>query len=373
MSGLLFCGIHRAEIRMAGGLILVGEVTSIIRVDWERKRDDISLANVWSAITYPECAWLGNIQTGVHELHLYRNDVPVWQGPITRLEYRKDIVEIYASDILWVAKNKALESSYNNKYPNVKKVGYMMSWLLKEQTFSKADWAAWNMSGRVHWVQMDANVGEEPKTTRAVLALSTTTWEDFDKYAEDSGMDYTVIGRDIYFWDTHYRWNVLPPLIGKYVAGDTLAVVEYGNELATRVYVTNGSGKASKAEAPADEMARYPSPIEHVISSWNEAAGTATPAAEDLAAWVTQSKSLVDRSSPAPVRVRLGENSSLMPDAPYDINDLMAGAWLIVRVEKLARTMEEWHKVEHLGVREEGGGETVTISTVSAPRNALDP
>ncbi len=373
MSGPLFCGIHRAEIRMAGGTVVVGEVPYLIRVDWERKRDDISLANIWAAIQWPECGWLGNVQTGVHELHIYRNDVPVWQGPITRLEYRKDVVEVYASDILWVAKNKALESSYNNKHPNVKAVGYMMSWLLNEQTFSKPLWAAWNMTGRIHWVKMEVVGEKEPDTTRAVLGLSMTTWEDFDKYAEDAGMDYTVLGRDIYFWDTHYRWKVLPDLTEDYVAGDGLAVVEYGNELATRIYVTNGSGKASKSDAPAAEMARYPSPIEHVISSWNEAAGTATPTNEDMTAWTSQSTALVDRSSPAPVRIRVGENSRLTPDAPYDINDMMAGAWLRVRVERLARTLEEWHKLEHLGVREEAGKEVVSISTVSGPTNAVDP
>ena len=43
-----------------------------------------------------------------------------------------------------------------------------------------------------------------------VNAYQYTVWEDFDAYAEDSGTDYTVVNRDIYYCDTHLAWNIIP-------------------------------------------------------------------------------------------------------------------------------------------------------------------
>lgn len=370
-TGPLLCGIHRAEIRQAGGQAVVGELPDLIKVNWERRRDDISLANVIIPIEGPTCSWYGNLRTGKHELHLYRNNEPVWQGPLTRLEFRRDVAEVYASDMLWVAKNKALEAGYNHAYPNIREVGTVMEWLLNEQTFQKPGYTRWNMAGRVKRMRMNTATGKEPETSRAVPALSVTTWEDFDKFAEDSGVDYTVLGRDIYIWDTHYRWYVMPPLLEQYIGGE-LAVVEYGNEMATRVYTTNGSGKAGRADAPAAEQADL-GIFEHVVSSWNEAAGATNPTTADLAAWTKQAQSLVDRASPAPVRIRVSDNTTLLPNAPYGINDLMPGGWMQVKVTSLVRTLEEWHKLDSMSVTEDGSGEQIAITTISGPANALDP
>lgn len=362
---MLGCGTHTAFIMERGGVEVVGELEKITKVEWDRRRDDISIANVFVSFDGACPNWMGNVESGGHnELHIYRNGVPVWQGPLTRIEYRQDAVEFYASDILWIAKNSALTKGYSHKWPNIAAVGWVMNQLLRERTFMKHG-DPWNGVDGIRWL-----VGpDEPKTSRVTAAWSTTTWEDFDRFAEDSGMDYTVVGRDILFWDTHYKWATLPDLVEAYLT-QTLAVVEYGNEFATRIVVTNGKGQAGLATAPAWGIKKY-GYIDHVVNSWNEAAGEkATP--EELAAWTEQARALLRASFPAPVRVRVSEGTGLRPDAPYDINDLVAGKWLTVVCTSVARAVTQLHKLDRVHVIETSGTETVSISTVAAPLTVVE-
>lgn len=179
-------------------------------------------------------------------------------------------------------------------------------------------------------------------------------------------MDYTVIGRDIYFWDTHLLWRTIEPdLTERYLPGG-LEIVEYGNEFATRVFVTNGNGYYAVRSAPAWALAKFGN-IDHVVSSYNEAAAAAAPTTAEVRGWGEQAQATLDNSFPAPVRVRVPENSGLSPEAPFDINDLIAGAWIRVETTSLCRTTDQWHKLDHVNVHEEDGEEKVTISTVTAP------
>lgn len=363
----LGCGEHTAFIKERGGTITVFELDSLSQVNWNRQRDDISQAHVEVNATAECCQQMGGLLTGFHELHILRDGIPVWQGIVTRLEYERERVTVFAEDILWVAKNTALDVGYNKAYPNIAKGGWVMNWLLTTQTYSKYG-DPWKMAGHIHWVQG----ADDPSTSSAVKAWSMTTWEDFDKYAEDRGMDYVVVGRDIYFWDTHLKWRMLSDdLIGEYLLGD-MAVVEYGNEFCTRVIVTNGNGYASQAVAPAWGISKY-GYIDHVESSFNEAAANEVPTNEEKKAWQEQAQSNLDLCFPAPTRIRVSENSTLSPEAPYDINDLIPGSWVRVVVDDLCRTMDQLHKLHSVDVTEEDGKETVKITTSAAPENVVEP
>jgi hypothetical protein len=361
----LGCGHHRAFIVKRGGVDVIGEVTPLLQTRWERRRDDISQASVIIGADGDCCEWLGEVRTVKHELHLYRDEVKVWEGVITRLEYRSDVVEVYAQDILWVAKNTALEEGYSNAFPNVGTCGHRMGWLLNEQTYAKYG-DPWNMTNRLHRI-----VGsEEPKTSKVVRAFTGTTFDDFDKFAEDSGMDYTVIGRDVYWWETHLKVWTLPPLLPEYLEAEP-AIVEYGNEFATRVFVTNGNGATSMAQHPPEVLAEW-GYVDTVNSTWNEADGNETPTDEELAAWYEQAKAYLGQTPEPPAQVRVTQNTGLSQDAPYDINDLRPGSWLIASVTSLCRQLESWHKLDSVNVSEENGKEVVAITTITAPAKGVD-
>jgi hypothetical protein len=361
------CGTHRAFIRTRGGREEVMELTPLTKVVWGRIRDDISSANVFVGVTPECCDDLGKIETVVHELFITRNDVPVWQGPITRLEYRYDTVEIWASDVLWVAKHTALAKGYSQKHPNVTKCGWRMNWLLRKETYEKGG-DPWNVVPGIRWIQG----GDEPQSSKVVNAWSGTTWDDFDKYAEDGGMDYTVVGRSIMFWDTHLRWATLPDLFDYYLT-DEPAVVEYGNQFQTRAIVTDGNGYAGFYTVPDKAILAKFGYVDVIHSAYGEGQSTtAKPTAADLRAWTQQAKRLVEADPVPPVRVRVSENSGLLPEAPYGINDLVPGVWVRVRVTRLCRKVDEWHKLDQVTVTEEDGKEIVQVSTVSAPKKVVD-
>jgi hypothetical protein len=361
------CGVHTAFIYKRGGRELVMELTPLAKVVWTRIRDDISVANVFVGITPECCEQLGNIKTVAHELHIFRNGVKVWEGPIIRLEYMLDRVEVWAQDILWVAKHTALSKGYNQKAPNTAFCGWRMNWLLRDMTFAKYG-DPWNALAGIQWVKG----GSEPKTSRVVNAWSCTTWDDFDAYAEDVGMDYAVINRQVLFWNTNLKWRVLPPLYDYYLQVPPVAV-EYGNEFQTRAVVTDGNGYAGMYTVPDKNVIAEYQMIDLVRSSYQEGQSTSSkPSASDIKAWTEQAKALVEANPVPPVRVRVSENTGLLPSAPYDINDLIPGVWVQVHVTRLCRQVSEWHKLDSVAVTDEGGKETVQISTVSAPKKVVE-
>jgi hypothetical protein len=300
----------------------------------------------------------------------------VWQGPITRLEYQSDVVDIFADDMLWVAKRTAVTSGYDMSYPNIGNVLDRMEWLMNTQTFAKYG-DPWQMiPGHIHKIKQLQ--GGDPRSSRAVNAYSVTTWEDFDKYAEDMGTDYTVVNRDIYFWDINYAWNVLPDLTQDHIS-EWPRIVEYGSEFASRFIITNNQGYAGIATADVNVIEDY-GYIDMIDSTWNEAAASAagTPnvvTPEELVEMQLNSSRQLSSRNPPPVAIVVPANASLMPSSPWEVANMIPGSWFIVRVTKgLCRKLAEWQRLHEVNVTEDvDTGEQFGITCVSAPSTRVNP
>lgn len=245
MAAQFTCGTHTAEVWVRGGQTFVGDLTPLTYCRWERVRDDISTAQVNLPPTEC-CELLGDLRSVYHELHVFRDGEPVWEGPITRIEYEHDEVRVYAEDILFVAKRKVLAVGYDNSYPNIGYVMNRIDWLLRDQCYA-LDGDPWKAVPHLHLLS-PFNTG--PRTSRAVAAYEMYVWQDFDKYAEDHGSDYTVVNRDIYYWDHGLNFKPLPDLDEAHLS-QFPRLVEYGNELYTRGFVSNAKGYAGVAVAPS--------------------------------------------------------------------------------------------------------------------------
>jgi len=226
-------------------------LTPLTAVRWSRIRDAISEG--YAVVGTTECCdLLGDLRTVRHELHIVRDGDEVWQGPITRLEYEFDNVKVYAEDMLWVAKRTVLKTGYNNGSPNpLGNVVDRMDWLLRSQTYAPHG-DPWRMVSHLHPIHHD----DDPTTSRKAAAFQYYTWEDFDKYAEDHGTDYTVVNRDIYYWDVHLRWKIIASLGDDHLS-QFPRIVEYGNQAATRGYVSNTEGYAGIAFTPQAQIDAY--------------------------------------------------------------------------------------------------------------------
>jgi hypothetical protein len=358
------CGRHRAFVYERGGTTPVGELTPATSVRWNRIRDNISEAYAQIGTTNC-CDLLGDLRTVLHELHIERDGVEVWQGPITRIEYEWDNVKIYAEDMLWVAKRTVLRTGYDQSYPNIGNVVDRMDWLLRSQTFARNN-DPWKMVPHLHPVRTT----DEPSTTRKVGAFQYYTWEDFDKYAEDNGTDYTVVGRDIYYWDVHLRWKIIASLSDDHLS-QFPRIVEYGNQAATQGFVSNTEGYAGTASAPQTMLDLY-GDIDWLITNLDDS-DLSAPNAAEIESWSkTAARNIADRA-PAPVAIVIPANTTLLPGAPWAVEDLVPGAWFIATATRMCRKISEWQRLHEVRVEESAPkGETVSFTAVAAPGSVSD-
>lgn len=360
------CGKHRAFIYERGGVVPVTELTPLSSVSWERVRDEISVAYI-TVPTHECCEELGNLRTILHELHLERNGEIVWQGPITRLEYEHDQVQVYAEDILWVAKRSVLEVGYNQTSPNTASVIDRMDWLLRQQCYNK-DGDPWNMLSHLHPQSHDG----DPRTSKKVNAYQFYVWEDFDAYAEHNGTDYTVVNRDIYYFDLNLAWKVIPPLDELHLS-QFPRIVEYGNQLATRGFVNNGSGVTGSAMAKDPQMTLLYGNVDTLTSVMQDGTEEA-PTAEEIEQWNATAARHIDGTAPSPMSLNIPENTTLMPSAPWAISDLVPGAWFEASSSSLCRQLTAWQRLHRVHVTEKAPeGENIQITAIATPTTRVDP
>ena len=387
------CAHHRAFVYAQGGVTRIAELAPLSAVRWQRIRDDVSTAQA-TLPTDQCCDVLADLRTIKHELHIERDGHKVWQGPITRIEYEIDETKVFAEDVLWPTRRAVIEIGYDQTYPNLWWVIDRMEWLLYHAYFRGGD--RWRMTtGRIRPVRGP----DDPRTSRVVNAWQMYVWEDFDKYAQDYGADYTVINRDIFFWDTQMQWMILPPLDETHLS-DYPRIVEYGNQAGTRGVVTNGQGYAGISEINEAGAAEFG------LIDWlttNEQDGSSDegedpdatppttgdpsdedaplepevvppPTPEELAQWTDTARRSIAERSPPPVAVVIPANTTLMPGAPWSIDHLVPGAWFRINVSRLCRTVSEWQRLQEITVTEEAPrGEQVNFSAVSAPAHIVGP
>ena len=115
-------GVGRPQVFLAdrGGGPLLGEISDVYFLQWNRVRDDISAARI--DVRAPDkrcCELLANARTVRHELVILRDGVRVWEGPIIRINYAADRIELEARDPMWYASRRALDVELDYTYPNV--------------------------------------------------------------------------------------------------------------------------------------------------------------------------------------------------------------------------------------------------------------
>jgi hypothetical protein len=393
MPGLVVCAQHKAFIYERGGQRRFAELNMLTQVRWKRIRDDISTAEI-VVPTQGCCEVLSLLRCIKYELHIYLDDKPVWEGPITRLEYDADVCRIFAEDIMWVAKRTAITEGYNHGYPNIGMVIDRMEWLMQQAYFhSHAD--PWRMAGRLHPIRS----ADGPRTSRIVYAWQYYVWDDFDKYAEDYGADYTVYRRDVYWWDGNYRWLTIADLDESHLSSSP-RIVEYGNQMATRSIVTNSRGYAGISDLQPGTYGEY-GIIDDLVTNGIDGsaqgerpkeaqeppegatepdlddaqfAEARPPTPEELAQWKETAIRNANSTAPPQEAVVIPANTTLLPGAPWSIEDLVPGAYFKVHTTRLCRTVDEWQRLQEIIVEETPeAGVAVKFTAVSAPRNVVSP
>jgi hypothetical protein len=397
--GALGCGHHRVFIYDRGGQVLRGEIKPIANVQWNRKRDDISNCLVTTnGFDQDCCVMLGNLQSWVHELVVYRDQTRVFEGPVTRITYTSDNVEIEAKDVMGYLYRRVMRQGYNDRYRRVD-----LTPISPPQPVGKPGGGPYTITGqntvvdRALQITLDALAYKDPNVLpyvtairyaddateqRAVADFQKTAWEEIDDLAATAGLDYVTIGRRILYWDTHRAIGRLPEMRdGDF--SDPVIVTEYGMQTANWFAVTNNNGIAGivyPAGHDADTWAERYGPVEMVSSAYGEQEGEAvateaiTPA--EKAALVEtlqkQARTGISNRWPTPVVVRVPDNSTLNPQINLGINQLIPGVWIPLRSTLTCRQLAQWQKLDEVNVEESEGVESIKVTMSPAPHGGND-
>ena len=76
---------------------------------------------------------------------------------------------------------------------------------------------------------------------------------------------------------------------------------------------------------------------------------------------------------PAPRVVRIPDNSTLVPNLPIGINQLVPGVWIPLRCDDGIQQLAQWQKLDSVTVVEDKDGEKVSVVMSPAPNDGQDP
>jgi hypothetical protein len=399
IQGELGCGHHRVFIYYQGGLVRVGEVTPLSQVQWGRKRDDIANAIITTNGFGADCCeLLGSLRSWVHEVVIYRDNDRVFEGPITRLTYAADSVEIEAKDVMAYLYRRIMREGYDDAYrridltpltpsaplPSTKGGPYLItgqSTVVRRAAQIAINALAYKDPNVLPYLTILDNDGDATNN-RVVPDYSRTAWEEIDDLAATAGLDYVTIGRRIMLWDTHHAIGRLPEMRdGDF--SDPVIVTEYGMQTANFFAVTNNSGQWG-ARYPQglndDNWFQSYGPVEMLASGYGETQGgaadtealTTQALAKLTKTYEEQARRNIAHRWPTPVVVRVPDNSTLNPKINLGIQQLVPGVWVPLRATATCREVSQWQKLDEVNVQEADGLEQVQVVLSPAPNGGND-
>jgi hypothetical protein len=340
------------------------------------------------------CGLLSELRTWAHEIVVWRDDERVWEGPITRIGYETNGVEIEARDPLVYVYRRIMRQGYNDNFRRPRQ-GIQGSRSVVERASLIIQNALAPYDPNVLPYLTTINYPSDARESRTVADWSKTAWEEVDDLAATAGLDYTCVGRRIIIHDTHRPVGMIGEMREKDFF-DSPIITEYGMSAANIFGVTSNTGVYGKFEFPQEQW--YGSgPIEMLASAYGEGVDAPTDpktltrqqradlertlnlqAARNInGRWAT-----VDVNDPdvtvgpiygPPVVVRIPDNSRLHPDAYVGIQQLVPGVHIPLRAKTQCREIAQIQKLDSVHVMVENGDEKVQVTMSPAPMEGLDP
>lgn len=349
---------HRVYLYDRGGVNRIDEITRIASVSWSRLRDDISAMSmtISAASCDAQSGLLSSIEPGRHEVVVYRNDVRVWEGPITRIQYARGGIVIEAKDVMYYAFRTIMHAAYNNAYPNVTYATTRAKNILVGELARKE---ALTPPINVVPFIVEHHTTSDAKTSRSTLPYQYTVFEQVDDMAAKGGMDYTVLGRAIHLWDTSKPLGYGPQMTEADILGEMYVSV-YGAELGTRAVSTDGQGHYGIAGG----IDPYYGEWERLDTAYDEATSSGPPPTQ--AELASQAQRNLSGRNPTPVQVRIPDNSTLNPAGVLSVDNLVPGTYIPLLATLSARTISQMQKIQSVGFSETPTGERISITLFPA-------
>jgi hypothetical protein len=375
----LGCGVNTLHVYQRGARHYVGQIKPLIRIQYDRRRDDIGVLIAETNGFGPDCAQLlRDIHPWTHEVVVWRDGERAWEGPITLLTDTPTGYRIEAKDVLAYPYRRIMRQGYNDAFRVTNNVELGLRSVVDRARQILLNALAPDDPNVLAYLTT-FNYHDDARQSRSVPDFAKMAWEELDSLASTAGLDYTVIGRRILLWDTHRPIGRLPEMRTHHFSTAPI-VSEYGMQLATDFGVTNNNGVYGLAtRRPNLEVPAY-GIVEQLASAYGETEGgapaealTAESAADLEVTLALQAERNIANRYPTPKIVRVPDNSALSPDAPVRLDHLVPGVWIPLRATGTVEEVAQWQKLDSVTVGQTEAGEQVQVVMSPAPNAGADP
>lgn len=376
-------GNNRAFVFERGGKRMLGEITNLSLIRWNRQRDDISgvtlVVNEWDK---EGLQFLRNLRTWMHEIVVFRDNGEevdrVWEGPITRISGSRNRLELEAKDVMGYVYRRIMRQGYNDAFRRINGIQVGQKTVVQRSAQIVMNCLAYDDPNVLAYLTPLYDT-YDARTSRVVKDYTKTAWEELDDLAAHAGLDYVTSGRRIILWDTHRAIGRLPEMRdGDF--SDPPIVTEYGMNGANVFGVTNNNGVYGVVTKGLENGIPPHGFLEQLASSYGQDAVGGTTDSLTRAQREALERNLRAQAArniagrwPPPLVVRVPDNTTISPDVNITINQFIPGVWIPLRAEGGVREVSQWQKLDTLTVEQTDEGEKVTVIMSPAPQAGMDP
>lgn len=308
---------------------------------WGRVMNDISTADVSLTIPSNEehSSILGQIGTWGHSVVMFRDGKRCWEGPITNLIWKRGGMAIQAKDVLGWSMRKATHIArlVASSAPATDEMYYDIT-----QVFSSHD-----PNVLAHVQRIGAGTG--PPATRDVKLFGGYYSDQLTELAK-GGACFTVVGRKIVLWPVTSTIGRTATLLPEEHMSGEVEIEEDGMGLSTHAVAVNDESLYGLAAGNA--IHSFYGQLEEVVPYDCVDAPTLAAVAEQ---WR-------EAHFPAPLSLNVSQGSVLSPEAPFEIEELVAGTLVPVKVERGVRLLEATQQLMSMEVTDGPEGEKVAVT-----------
>ncbi|QGJ89451.1 minor tail protein [Microbacterium phage Smarties] len=364
---------HRLSIYDRGGSRRIDNLVDVASVTWERVRDSKSTAE-WT-LSGRSCEAQADIIRkvadggGRYEVVVHLGRERVWEGPIRRVATLRDRATFLATDV----KEYMDHTSLSQAWPNSDGGGpTLMGERIEDiiTTELTQSYAMQTNSGSIivpRWEGLDQPINVLPFLTvypGTVLTRSAT--EDFEMMLGehidnlvDGGMDFTVVGRRMIFWDSALSIGQTRRLTDADFYGD-IEVIRYPSEHWSISHLSasrddeSGFRGVGHAGAPHDFYGVW----ENIVSMQSEES-TDEPTQSELN---SQAQRDILHRTPVPLEVRIPDGVGLRLTHDLTIQHLVPGVIMPVVTDRNIQRVTQPQRLDKVKVTETPAGMTVQVS-----------
>lgn len=364
---------HRISIKDRGGSRHVENLVDIGSVEWGRKRDAKSTAQF--SLNGRACEEQSDIireianATGRYEAVIHRGDDRVWEGPIRRVETVRDNALFLATDV----KEYLDHTSLSRAWPNSDGGGPTLMGDRIEQIITHELTEAYTMLTNSAAVEVTRWEAQDPPINvlpflqvypGTVLTRSST--EEFEMLLGehidnlvDGGMDFTVVGRRMIFWDSALSIGQTRMLTDADFLGD-IRVIRYGSDhwSISHLSASQADEDTERGVGHAGAPHPYYGVWENIVSMQSEE-GTAEPTQTELN---SQAQRDILHRTPVPLEVRVPDGVGIRLTDDLTIQHLVPGVIMPVTTAKNIQVVTQSQRLDEMKVVETAAGETITVN-----------